>query len=61
MTNFENACVLSLVQPIGFWDQSEWLGCVCVLEIVKEVLSSREETNILCGCGVVLGRSRESG
>jgi hypothetical protein len=45
MTNFQNAalstCVLALAQPIGFWDQSGWLECFCVLEIVWEVLRSR--------------------
>lgn len=45
MTHFQNAalptCVLALAQYISFWGQSEHLKCVCVLEIIREVLRSR--------------------
>ena len=45
MTDFSNialpTCVLALTQSIGLWDQSEWLECVCVLEIVGDELRSR--------------------
>jgi hypothetical protein len=64
MTNVLNAplltCPLDLAQPIGFWDQSEWLECVCFLEIVREVLRFRsgEETNV-CGHGLAFGWRKE--
>ena len=38
---FIHVFVLALVQSISFWDQSEWLESVCILEIVGEVLGSR--------------------
>ena len=45
MTHFLNTalptCVLALARPICFWAQSEQLECVCVLEIVGQVLTFR--------------------
>lgn len=35
MMNFQNVAFLAQAQPIGLWDQSEWLECVCILEIVR--------------------------
>ena len=45
MTHFQNAAtatwVLALAQPIGFWDQSDGLEWISILEIVWDVLGSR--------------------
>ena len=41
MKNFNNATSPTFVLAIGFWDQSERLECVCVLELIGEVLRSR--------------------
>lgn len=42
MTHFQNnalpTCVLALAQHIGFWDQSDGLELISILEIVRSRL-----------------------
>ena len=66
MTIFLNAtlskCVLALAQFVSFWDQSEQLECVCVLEIVGVGTQIQDH----CGeesyfRGVANGQSKEFG
>uniref|UniRef100_A0A4W5KDN4 Uncharacterized protein n=1 Tax=Hucho hucho TaxID=62062 RepID=A0A4W5KDN4_9TELE len=61
MAHLKNAvlpmCVLALAQPIGFWDQSEWLEHFHSRNRwggTQIQTHCREETNV-CGCGVVFG------
>jgi hypothetical protein len=59
--NFLKAA-LPTCMPIGFWDQSEWLECVHVLDVFGEVIRSRLiAEKKLTSMGVVFGWSKEFG